>query len=183
MAVVDMYLEITGLARGDAADAAVPDPSAPPAVANATVIAITGFELGADHAVATGSATGGAGAGKADLNPLTVTKVVDQSSPSLFSACVSGTDFPKVQLYVRQSQGSSATTFLAYEFQTVLITKIDWSGAAGSELPSETLTLDYAALVVAYKPADSAGSPGPVIQDGWNLATNTSDVQSSLQMT
>jgi type VI secretion system secreted protein Hcp len=163
-------------------EAAEPDPSVATAFPNATVIPVTSFELEIDNAAEIGSAATGAGAGKADFSPLTIRRIADQASASLFRACASGTHFATVQLYLRQSAGPSENTFLAYEFQTVFITKIDWSGSAGDEEPAETLTLEYGALVIAYKPVSPAGSPGPVTQEGWNRVNNTSDVQSTLTL-
>jgi type VI secretion system secreted protein Hcp len=164
-------------------EATNPDPSLTAAFPNSTVIPVTGFELDVDNATAAGSATAGAGAGKVEFNPLTIHKVVDKASPSLFSACASGRHFATAQLYLRQQAGPSGNIFLAYEFQMVFITKIDWSGSAGDQAPTETLTMEYGALVIAFKPAGSGSSPGQVIQGGWNRVTNTSDVQSTLALT
>lgn len=160
-----------------------PDPSVATAFTDAAVIPVSGFELEVDNAGEIGSGTTGAGAGKAEFSPLTINKLVDKASASLFAACASGRSFAAVQLYLRQSAGPDASTFLAYEFHTVIITKIDWSGSAGNEMPAETLTMEYGALVIAYKPTDPAGSTGPVTQGSWNRVTNTSDVQSTLALT
>jgi type VI secretion system secreted protein Hcp len=106
---------------------------------NATVISVSSFELGMENSVSLGSATGGAGAGKVQFDPLIIQKAVDHASPSLFSAASSGRNFQAVQLYLRSS-GPAAQPFLAYEFRTVFITKIDWSGNSGSqEAPPRTV--------------------------------------------
>ena len=159
------------------------DPSVTTAFPNSTIIPVNDFDLEVDNAVDVASGTTGAGAGKVDFNPLTIHKAVDKASPSLFEACASGRHFTAVQLYLWQSAGPSGTAFLAYEFQTVFITKIDWSGTAGNEAPTETLTMEYGALVIAYKPTDSGSTPGQVTQGGWSRITNTSEVQSTLALT
>jgi len=158
------------------------DPSATTAFPNSTIIAVNDFDLEVDNAVDVASGATGAGAGKAEFNPLTIQKAIDKASPSLFEACASGRHFTVVQLYLWQSAGPSGGAFLAYEFQTVFITKIDWAGSAGAQAPTETLTMEYGALVIAYKPTDSGGSPGQVAQSGWNRISNTSDVQSTLTL-
>jgi type VI secretion system secreted protein Hcp len=146
---------------------------------NATVISVSSFELGVENSVSLGSATGGAGAGKVQFDPLIIQKAVDHASPSLFSAASSGRNFQAVQLYLRSS-GPATQPFLAYEFRAVLITKIDWSGNSGSQEAAETLTLAYGAVVVAFQQPNPDGSPGPVTQGGWNQVTNTADVQNTL---
>jgi type VI secretion system secreted protein Hcp len=181
---IDIFLVIPqDPANPPITEATEPAPSVAPAFPNATVIPVTGFELEVDNAMEVGSAAAGAGAGKAEFSPLTVSKLVDGASASLFGACTSGSHFAAVQLYLQQAAGPSGSTFLAYEFQTVFITKIDWSGSAGNEVPAETLTMEYAALVIAYKPTNAAGSPGQVTQGSWNRVTNSSDVQSTLALT
>jgi|SRR5215472_10892289 len=184
------------------------DPSNPPiaedahadaavaaAFPNATVIPVNSFALGASNPAEIAAASGGAGAGKVSLSDLTITKNVDKASPSLFSACASGRHFATAQLYLRQlagpgaggpgaggpgAGGPGATTFLAYEFQMVFIVAISWSGSAGDGLPSEAVSLGYQRVVVAYKQQGAPGSPGPTTQSGWDVITNTSDVQSTL---
>lgn len=180
---IDIFLVIPqDPANPPITEATVPAPSVAPAFPNATVIPVTGFELEVDNAMEVGSAAGAA-AGKAEFSPLTVSKLVDGASASLFGACTSGSHFAAVQLYLQQSAAPGGSTFLAYEFQTVFITKIDWSGSAGNEVPAETLTMEYAALVIAYTPTNAAGSTGQVAQAGWNRVTNSSDVQSTLALT
>jgi type VI secretion system secreted protein Hcp len=147
---------------------------------NATVISVSSFELAVENAASLGSGTGGAGAGKVQFDPLVVQKAVDQASPSLFSAASSGRHFQTVQLYLEQSTGPTERPFLAYEFQTVFITKIDWSGSSGEQEAAETLTLAYGAVVIAYQQPNPDGSAGPVIQGGWNQITNTANMQNTL---
>jgi type VI secretion system secreted protein Hcp len=159
-----------------------PDPSAATAFPNATVLSVTGFELEVDNTVEIGSTTTGAGAGKADFGELTVTRPVDQASPLLFEACAAGRRFADVQIHLRQPAGTSESTFLAYEFQTVFITKIDWSGSTGDAVPTETLTMEFEALVVAYKPAASTASPAPVVQGSWNQVLNNNAFSSTLAL-
>jgi type VI secretion system secreted protein Hcp len=178
---IDMFLVIPqNPANPPITGEADADPSVATAFANATVIPVTSFELEVDNATEIGSAA--AGAGKAAFSPLTASKLVDKTSASLFSACASGSHFAAVQLYLQQPAAPSPITFLAYEFQTVFITKIDWSGSAGGAVPTETLAMEYAALVIAYKPTSAATSE-PVTQGGWNRVTNNSDVMSTLAMT
>jgi type VI secretion system secreted protein Hcp len=165
------------------AEATEVDSSVAAAFPNSTIIPVTGFALEVDNAVDAGSSASGAGAGKAEFNPLTIQKAIDKASPSLFEACASGRHFTAVQLYLWQSAGPSGSPFLAYELQTVFITKIDWAGSAGDQAPTETLAMEYGALVIAYKPTDSGSAPGQVTQGGWNRITNTSDVQSTLTLT
>jgi type VI secretion system secreted protein Hcp len=177
---IDIFLVIPENPANPPVDGtAAADQSVAATFPNATVISVSSFELGIENPVSLGSATGGAGAGKVQFDPLIIQKAVDHASPSLFSAASSGRNFQAVQLYLRSS-GPAAQPFLAYEFRTVLITKIDWSGNTGSQEAAETLTLAYGAVVVAFQQPNPDGSAGPVTQGGWNQVTNTTDVQNTL---
>jgi type VI secretion system Hcp family effector len=128
---IDIFLVIPENPANPPVDGtAAADQSVAATFPNATVISVSSFELGIENPVSLGSATGGAGAGKVQFDPLIIQKAVDHASPSLFSAASSGRNFQAVQLYLRSS-GPAAQPFLAYEFRTVLITKIDWSGNTG----------------------------------------------------
>ena len=155
----------------------------------ATVISISDFEFAVENSAAIGSASGGAGgagAGKAKFDELVIHKAIDRASPGLFSVCSSGRSFAAVQLYIRKATPGPGTTgvaapFLAYEFQTVLITKIDWSGGGADPEPSEEVTFAYGALAIAYQPTNPDGSPaGAPVKEGWSQVTNSPSVQDSI---
>jgi type VI secretion system secreted protein Hcp len=158
------------------------DPSLASSLPNASVIEVTSFDLAAENAASIGSANGGAGAGKAQFEPLVITRNVGKASPALFSLVASGQVLDTVQMYVRQA-GAGPVTLVAYEFRTVAITKIEWSGNTGADVPTETVTLEYGAMVIAFQPTNPDGSPGQVAQSGWNRITNTQDTSSSLALT
>src|SRR5215469_5106505 len=120
------------------AEDAQPDPTVSAAFPNATAIPVNSFALGLSNPVEYSGASAGAGAGKVSLSSLSITKYMDKASPSLFSACTSGSHFATAQLYIRQSGGPGSggpgsggpgvaggpgaggtgpSTFLAYEFQ------------------------------------------------------------------
>jgi type VI protein secretion system component Hcp len=114
-----------------------------------------------------GSATGGAGAGKAKFNEFTITKNSDASTPTFFKNCVAGQHYSKVSLHVRKAggdpSGNNPGAFLEYRFGTVFTTKIDWK--KGDDGPSESLTFVYGTLEVQYQNEVDGGSANA----GWDL--------------
>jgi type VI secretion system secreted protein Hcp len=147
----------------------------------AAVIEVKSFEFAVENATTVGSATGGAGA-KARLDQLLIHKFVDKISTSLFSASVAGEHFAVVHLFVRQdgtgqpSGAAPEVPFLNYEFQTVFITKIDWSGNAGDPVPDEAVTFEYGALKIVYNEPSTDGTPGGPVSASWNQVTNSADI-------
>jgi type VI secretion system secreted protein Hcp len=167
---VDVYLLLTaGLPNMPplASDAAKDDylsRTFPKSVA----VEVRDFSFGAQNPTTVGSATAGAGAGKVKFNELVVTKSVDQLSPSLFLISASGGHFPSAQLVVRKPGGTGGPgkPYLAYEFQMVFVTGVEWS--RGDDGPAEQVTFVYGALAVGYYPQRPDGSLGQLTKQGWS---------------
>ena len=136
-------------------------------------VPIRDFSFGAQNHVTIGSASSGAGSGKATFNELVVGKAVDQLSPWLFLISGSGGHFPSVQLVVRRAGGTRepAKPYLAYDFQMAYVSEVDWSGAGGEE-PVEQVTFAYGALAVGYYPQKPDGSLGQLTKQGWSQVLN-----------
>jgi YD repeat-containing protein len=116
------------------------------------------FEI--ENPTTIGSATGGAGGGKAEFNEFTIKKVTDAAAPAFFKHCVAGAHYQNVVISKRHAGGDpgpSSKSFLQFKFQTVFTTKIDWSGP-GDEGPEETVTFQYGAAGVRYTPYVPGGT-------------------------
>ena len=68
-------------------------------------IEIESFSFGAENTVTIGSATGGAGVGKARFQEFTVEKAVDSTTPRLLKSLAMGTHFATVELIARKPGG------------------------------------------------------------------------------
>jgi len=117
---------------------------------------IKDFSFGVENPTTIGSATGGAGAGKATFGELTIKKTSDRASPSFFKSCVTGAHYKTVTLEMRKAGGDAMPAgkpFQRFSFGTVFTTKIDWSGP-GDEGPEESITFVYGSLRVEYLAQD-----------------------------
>jgi type VI secretion system secreted protein Hcp len=151
---------------------------------DAAVFEVSAFDFGVQNTVDIGSAATGAGAGKVSFGQLVIHRTVDKLSPSLLKLSAAGQHLAAIQLYLRHPNPSASAAasapFLAYEFQLVYISKIEWSAAAGADL-TEVVTFEYGALAVAFQAANSDGtSAGTPVKGGWNQIQNTADVQDSI---
>ena len=138
-------------------------------------IQITDFTLGAENATTVGTASGGAGVGKARLKEFVIKKKADKASGPLFQACCTGAHFPEAVLSVRKTSGSGKTgaAYLVYRLSMVFCTNVEWTGPAddGAE---ETVTFAYGALQVVYQPTDSTtgAAVGSASTINWNQVVN-----------
>jgi type VI protein secretion system component Hcp len=131
-----------------------PDPQAPKGVA----VEVSDFDFGVVDPVTIGAGSGGSGAGKAHYAPFIVTRAVDGLSPTFLTLAGLGSTLSQMELYVRDmtAAGSGNGARLAYDFKTVVITNIAWSGSSSDEMATEQVTFQYASL------DDLTSSPPPV---------------------
>ena len=150
----------------------------------AVVFEVSDFDFDVQNTINIASATTGAGAGKASFGQLVIHRSVDKLSPALLSVSATGEHFVAIQLYLRHPNptagGAAPAPFLAYEFQTVFISKIEWSAAAGADL-TEAVTFVYGAVAVAFQAANPDGTPaGPPAKSAWSQVQNAASVQDSI---
>ena len=137
-------------------------------------ILVSSFEFGVENKTTVGTATGGAGAGKATLQTLKITKPVDSASPGLFAVSAAGAHFNEARLFIRRV-GSNVGDHLVYRFKLVYVNAVDWSGSSGDEQPQETVSFSYGALTIAYSQQNPTGQLAQPKLGTWNAVTNTSD--------
>ena len=119
----------------------------------------------------TAQSGGGAGAGRAQVKDLSVTKRVDRSSPVLFSLCCKGEHVAKAQITVRQA-GGSPLEYLKVHLEKVLISGYATLGSEDNDQIVETLTLNFAKAKLEYTPQKDDGSGAPSIIKGWDIGAN-----------
>ena len=117
-------------------------------------------------------ATGG-GAGKANVNDLTITKWVDKASPNLAQAVISGKQFNKATLTCRKAGGEKPVEYLKFDLENVIISSLATGGAGGEDRFTENVGLNFATYKMSYTPQKDDGTAesavGPV---GWSIREN-----------
>lgn len=142
-------------------------------------VEIRSFSFGIHNTISIGSATGGAGAGKAQFMELTISKAVDRVSPNLLQYVGSGNHFTQMDLYLRKAGGGGASksgaVFLQYSFKLVSVSNVEWSGGTGDETVKEDVTFLYGALQVKYTSQKASGQQGSTYTGTWNQVKNDSN--------
>jgi type VI secretion system secreted protein Hcp len=139
------------------------------------------FSFGIENTLNISSASGGAGAGKADFKEFTIKKQTDAASPILAATCGKGGHYKNVVLKLRKSgvssTGKSGGTYLQYDFATVAVKSVEWSGSSGDDVPEETVVFEYGALKILYFPqnADGTLNSGAKVERAWNKLTNSTN--------
>ena len=161
MALFDAFLKLDGI-KGESADAN-----------HKGEIDIVSFSWGATNRSNIGSATGGAGAGKAQFQQLIFVKKADASTPLLVQACASGQHCKDGTFTVRKA-GGTQLEYLKLALKVVFVTDFQQQGSPkDDEIPLEKVTVTVGSLVVQYQQqgADGRALGGPLLAS-WNQVKN-----------
>jgi type VI secretion system secreted protein Hcp len=157
----DTYLKIEGV-EGEAT-----------AVGVEKQIEIYSFSWGASNPVSVASSGGAAlSAGKVSISSFNIMKKADKASTALFQACANGKNFPKAWVTMRKAGGEGGQApFLQYDFETVMVESIQWSGSSGGDdTPTESVSLAFSKVAITYSTLDAKGSPTKAGQAAWDLS-------------
>ncbi len=142
------------------------------------VIELTSFAYGTENPVTIGSATGGAGAGKAKFNPIEIGHPVGAASPGLFQTMCIGAHFDTVSFEFVKAGGPKAQAgkpFYVINCKLVMISKIEQSASDGDDTLLELITLQCSAVQVTFTPTDATGKVvGSPPTTMWSQVRNTS---------
>lgn len=133
-------------------------------------IQLEAFSWGATNAVR-GGAGGGVGAGKVQVNDLSVTMAASVASPKLFLACATGQRLKSAVLSARRS-GEKAHDFLVVKLTDVVVTSYQTAGSAGGETLLDGATLGYAKVEIEFRPQKPDGTASTAVKGAWDVAKN-----------
>lgn len=116
----------------------------------------------------------GGGAGKVNVQDLSVTKWIDSASPNLFPHCAEGTQFAKATLTCRKASGDGGQIpFLVITMEPVIISSVSIGGSGGEDRFTENLSLNFGKFTVTYTPQANDGAALPAIGPvGWDIQKN-----------
>lgn len=114
---------------------------------------------------------GGGGAGKVNVQDISVTKYVDAATANLMQNCAAGTHFEKATLVVRKA-GGAQEPYLTINMGKVLVSSISTGGSGGEDRLTENVTLNFANVETIYKVQDDMGGLLGDIRFGWDIEAN-----------
>ncbi|MGI8542094.1 MAG: Hcp family type VI secretion system effector [Aridibacter sp.] len=158
MAQSDAFLKIDGI-QGESTDKTHPDE-----------FDLIHWDFGVTNSSTMGTG-GGAGGGKASLEPIPVTTHVGKSSPELFLRSCTGKVFPEAIITCRKA-GDQPLDFLKITLKDVFISSYRLSGAGGGEKPIENWNLNYADIKLEYQAQKNDGSGEGFIGKHFNVQEN-----------
>ena len=121
--------------------------------------------------VSVGTQAGSAGGGgKVIMQDIHFTKYCDKASPKLWLKCAKGEHFKEFEFKYVISRGASSDVFKTVKLTDVLVTSFTQAGAAGTDLPMEGVSLNFARIEVSYRPRKPNGGFEDALKAGYDLA-------------
>jgi type VI secretion system secreted protein Hcp len=112
--------------------------------------------------------TGGSGAGKVNLDHLSIMKSVDSASVPLFKSLTSGGHIATGTLTAMKA-GGNGKPFLQVDFKELFVSTLQLSGS--SEVPMESVSFSYNEIKAQYSTQDEKGTMTMSGQATYNLKT------------
>ncbi|HZT77084.1 MAG TPA: type VI secretion system tube protein Hcp [Vicinamibacterales bacterium] len=116
-------------------------------------IEVLSFSWGITNATTIGSATGGAGAGKASVHDFSIVKMIDATSPLLFEKCCTGEHITGGMFTLVDRQ--TGLGFYKIRFDEILVSSVQPAANPGSHVPTESLSLNFSQIEISA--SDSKG--------------------------
>jgi len=130
-----------------------------------TEIPVLAWSFGASNS-GTAHTGGGAGAGKANFQDLSLTKFIDSNSAAILTALATGQHYPKIVFTSQWGTGSTTAT-LVYELTDAIFTSFSQGGSGGESALTENVSINYAKIKWTY--TDATGTT----TGSWDVAQNT----------
>lgn len=157
---VDMFIKFDGI-DGESVDSK-----------HAKSIDILAWSWGMSQSGTTHQSTGG-GAGKVNVQDLSLTKYIDKSSTVLMTHCATGKHIPKAVLTVRKA-GDKPLEYLVITLKDLLVSSVQTGGSGGEDRLTENVTINFGAYEVAYQQqAKTGGAEGGQVFSKFDIAKNT----------
>jgi len=155
---VDMFIKI-GDIKGESKDAA-----------NKESIDILAWSWGLTQS-GTFSQGGGGGAGKVNVQDISVTKYVDAASTALILAAAKGTHIKQATLTVRKA-GDKPLDYIKITLDQVMVTSVSTGGSGGEDRLTENVSLNFAKFKVEYTTQAETGGKGVTSTAAWDITAN-----------
>jgi type VI secretion system secreted protein Hcp len=134
-------------------------------------IELESFSWGETNAGTAGHGAG-QGAGKVQPQDFHFVKKVDKATPLLFIGCATGQHFKKAEMVGRKAGGKQVEYF-KFTMEEVLISSYQLGGSgAGDVVPTEQVSLNFAALEMIYKEQKPDGTMGGDVKQKYSFAKN-----------
>jgi type VI secretion system secreted protein Hcp len=133
---------------------------------------VSSLQWGMGRAISTKSgATTNREASEPSVSEVTISKLMDSSSPKLFVESCTGAAGKKVEIHL-VTTGSPGNTYAAYTLTNALVSS--YSMSTGGDRPSESVSISFTKVEYKFTPYDDKNKAGTPIAVSYDLTTTKS---------
>jgi len=133
---------------------------------------VSSIQWGVGRAISTTSgSTANREASEPSVSEVTLTKLMDSSSPKLFTESVTGAAGKTVVIHL-VTTGSPGKTYAEYTLTNALASS--YSMSSGGDRPSESVSISFTKLEFKFTPYDGNNKAGTPISVSYDLSTTKS---------
>ena len=127
-------------------------------------------QLGVGRAISSSSGGSDRETSTPSFSEITMTKNADVASVDLFVESAGGKDPKKAQVHFCNVSGNSVDVYMSWELENALVSS--WSVSSGGERPSESFSVNFTKIKVAYTRFEQGGKQTKISPKGWDLETD-----------
>ena len=113
----------------------------------------------------------GGGAGKVNVQDLSITKHLDKASPNLMQYCCNGKHFADALLTVRKA-GENPLEYLKITLKDLIIAAVTTGGSGGEDRLTENVSLNFSKVAFEYFTQGSDGTTKSAGAAKYDIAAN-----------
>jgi type VI secretion system secreted protein Hcp len=155
---VDMFIKI-GDIKGESIDGSHKDE-----------VNVLAWSWGLSQSGSTHISTG-SGAGKVNVQDLSITKWVDSSSTALIVAACKGTHIKEAKLTVRKA-GDKPLEYIKITLTDVLVSSVQTGGSGGEDRLTENVVLNFGKFKIEYTGQTKEGGGAATSTAAWDIPAN-----------
>lgn len=92
------------------------------------------------------------------VNAISIEKICDQASVTLYQNCVTGKHIPTGKITCRKNDGDQKLEYMVVDLKDIMVSKVAWSGEGEEQALKETVEISFAEFNLNYKLQQDLGN-------------------------
>lgn len=130
-------------------------------------VQVSSAQMGVGRGISSSSGGGDRETSTPSFSEVTMSKNADVASVDLFVESAGGRDPKKAEVHFCNVEGDKVNVYMSWELENALISS--WSVTSGGERPSESFSVNFTKIKVAYNRFEPGGKVTKISPKGWDL--------------
>jgi type VI secretion system secreted protein Hcp len=87
---------------------------------------------------------------KVDVNAITIEKICDKASVTLYQNCVTGKHIASGKITCRKKDGEQKVEYMVVDLTDIMVSKVAWAGEGEEQMLKETVEISFAEFKLNY---------------------------------